>query len=65
MNQTYTTVEDLLLDESFIRCYYQTDPEQFQRWQRWIDESPAHKQLVQEAIQLLSLKLQKEEMPQL
>ncbi len=54
----YMTVDQLLNDKSFLNCYYRTDPEEFQRWQDWINESAEHSRLAKEAIRILSIRHQ-------
>jgi putative ABC transport system permease protein len=51
----FTTVEELLASESFLKWYQQTDEKDVQVWNEWIAESPDHQRLVDEAIQLLGL----------
>lgn len=49
----YTTVEELLLSDSFLKWYQQTDEKEAQVWDKWIADSPEHQRLVDEAIQIL------------
>ena len=50
----YARVEDLLMDESFLAWYSQTDSKAMQIWNEWIAADPEHQQLCEEAIRLLT-----------
>jgi transmembrane sensor len=49
----YTTVEDLMTDESFLAWHFRTDPHAAKRWEEWIQADPARRELVDEALALL------------
>ena len=49
----YTTVEEVLVSEGFLKWYQQTDEKEAQAWDEWIAESPEHQKLVNEVIQVL------------
>ena len=51
----YTTVEELLTDDSFLAWHHQTNEIAVHKWVKWIEASPAHKRLADEAVQLLSM----------
>lgn len=57
----FTTVEELLTSEDFLKWYQQTDEKEIQVWNQWIAESTEHQRLVNEAIQLLGLIRSKED----
>ena len=51
----YTKVEELLINDSFLKRYHQTDEREAEAWDEWIGESPEHQRLVNEAVQILDL----------
>ena len=51
----YTTVEDLLEDDSFLAWYHQTDKTEGDKWNEWIEESQEHRGLANDAIRFLEL----------
>jgi hypothetical protein len=55
MHNQYTTVEDLLTDESFMAWHLQADIKAMELWNTWINEHEQHGRLAEEAIRLLAL----------
>ena len=51
----YTTVKELLGNDSFLAWYRQTDKIEENKWQEWIEVSKEHRHLASEAIRLLDL----------
>jgi hypothetical protein len=51
----YTTVEEILTSESFLKWYQQTDDMEVRLWSEWMDQNPDRQALVNEAIQLFKL----------
>jgi hypothetical protein len=51
----FTTVEELLVNDGFLKWYQKTDEKEVQLWEEWISENPEHQQLANEAIQILLL----------
>jgi hypothetical protein len=51
----YTTVEELLVSDGFLKWYQQTDEKVVQAWDEWIAEDPEHQRLASEAVQVLLL----------
>jgi hypothetical protein len=51
----YTTVKELLGNDSFFAWYPQTDKIEENKWQEWIEVSKEHRHLSNEAIRLLDL----------
>jgi hypothetical protein len=51
----FTTVEELLASDSFLKWYQQTDENEVQLWNEWIAEIPEHQRLANEAIQMILL----------
>ena len=51
----YTTVEELLVSESFLKWYQQTDEKEVRAWDEWIAENPEHQYLANKAVQILEL----------
>jgi len=51
----YTTVEELLLSDGFVKWYQQTDETEVQAWDDWIAENPEHQRLAKEAVKVLRL----------
>lgn len=51
----YTTVEELLLSDGFLKWYQQTDGKEAQEWDEWISEDPEHERLAKEAIEVIQL----------
>ena len=50
-----TSVEELLLNEGFLKWYCQTEEKEIQAWNEWIATSPEHHHLANEAIEMLQL----------
>lgn len=46
----YTTVEHLLMDESFFAWYHRTDENETNRWDQWIAASEGNRLLAEEAV---------------
>jgi transmembrane sensor len=53
MVKDYHEPEDLLSDESFLSWYLQPEQNPDSEWNKWMEEEPGRKQLVQQAITLL------------
>jgi ferric-dicitrate binding protein FerR (iron transport regulator) len=53
MFKNYAQPEDLLSDDTFLSWYFKTDPDDIQKWEKWIAENPGEQVLVQQAIELL------------
>jgi len=51
----HTTVEELLMDDSFLAWHHQTEEVSIHKWVKWIEASPEHKRLADEAVQLLTM----------
>jgi hypothetical protein len=51
----FTTVEELLVSDGFLKWYQQTNKKEVQVWDEWIAENPEHQRLANEAIQILQL----------
>ncbi len=51
----YTTVEELLLSDGFLKWYQKTDEKETQAWDDWIAKNPEHQRLAYEAVQVLLL----------
>ena len=51
----YTTVEELLISDGFLKWYQQTDEKEVKAWDEWIAENPEHQRLASEAVQVLLL----------
>lgn len=51
----YTTVEELLIDDSFLVWFHQTDKTEVEKWNRWIEAGPEHQYLAEKAIHFLKL----------
>lgn len=51
----YTTIEELLGDDSFLAWYRQTDKIEESEWNEWIEKSPEHLRLANETIRFLEL----------
>ena len=51
----YTTVEELLMDDSFLAWLHQTDEKAIHQWMKWIETNPEHKRLADEAVQVISI----------
>lgn len=51
----FTTVEELLESDGFLKWYQQTDEKEVQVWDEWIAENPEHQRLANEAIRVLLL----------
>lgn len=49
----YTTVEELLECEGFLKWYTQTDDNEVRVWNKWIAENPEHKCLADEAVNVI------------
>src|SRR5687768_13809338 len=49
----FTTVEELLVSDGFLKWYQQTDEKEVQLWDEWVAEDPEHQRLATEAIQIL------------
>ena len=57
----YTTVPELLVDESFLAWYHQMDKTNVYKWEEWMEADAENKELADEAIYLLELILLAEE----
>jgi transmembrane sensor len=57
----YTTVEELLGNDSFLAWYYQKDKREANEWDEWIRESQEYRRLANEAIRFLELVLMAKE----
>jgi hypothetical protein len=57
----FTTVEELLVSDGFLKWYQQTDEKEMQIWNEWIAANPAHQRLANEAIKILLLLQQAQE----
>jgi len=56
--------EDLLVDESFLAWYHQSDPEATKKWDTWLESDLSHKALKDNAIELIkALDLQEKPVP--
>jgi transmembrane sensor len=53
MVKDYQEPEDFLSDESFLSWYFQPDQQSASEWDRWMEEEPRRRQLIQQAITLL------------
>lgn len=51
----YTTVEELLVSDGFMKWYRKADEREVQAWDEWITENPEHQRLASEAVQVLLL----------
>jgi hypothetical protein len=51
----YTTVEEFLMDDSFLAWLHQTDEKAIRQWMKWIETNPENKRLADEAVQLISI----------
>jgi transmembrane sensor len=51
----YTTVEEILTDDSFLAWHYQSDAAATDKWRKWVKANPAHQRMADKAIQLLRL----------
>jgi hypothetical protein len=51
----YTTVEELLVSDGFLKWYRQKDEKEVRTWNEWIAENPEHQRLANEAVQMLEL----------
>jgi putative ABC transport system permease protein len=51
----YTTAEELLASDGFIKWYQQTDERSVRAWDKWIAKHPEHQRLANEAVQVLQL----------
>ena len=51
----YTTVEEILMDDSFLAWHYKTDEAKVDKWEQWIKANPEHRRLVNEAIYFLKV----------
>jgi thymidylate synthase len=49
----YTTVEELLVSDGFLKWYRQTDEKQVQIWNEWIAGNPEHQRLANDAVEVL------------
>lgn len=50
----HTTVEHLLMDESFFAWYCRTDENEIARWDQWIAASQENQSLAEEAVRWLT-----------
>jgi transmembrane sensor len=57
MVDNYREPEDFLSDDSFLTWYFKTGPEQEKVWDLWISANPDRRELVQQAVELLSATL--------
>jgi hypothetical protein len=53
----YTTIEEILTDDSFLAWHYQTDVAARDKWWKWVKANPEHQRMADKAIQLLRGKL--------
>ena len=51
--KNYTTVEELLINDGFLKWYQQTDEKEVHAWDKWIAENPENQRLANEAVQVL------------
>lgn len=51
----YTTVEELLIEDSFLAWYREADKTEVEKWNKWIGASPENQRLAEEASHLLKL----------
>ena len=56
----YTTIEELLMEDDFLAWYHQSDQSAMYKWNEWIQASPEHQHLAEEAVQVLQCKKPKE-----
>lgn len=49
MTQNYNSIEEVISDEGFLAWYGKTDSEKSLQWERWLEEHPEHKAIVEEA----------------
>src|SRR5436190_20230412 len=49
------TVEELLLNDGFLRWYYQKDEKEIQAWDEWMAISPEHQYLANQAVEMILL----------
>ena len=54
MLNTYTGVEDLLCDDTFLSWYFKTDIRAIRQWERWMSENPGSNPRVWQAVEFLS-----------
>ena len=57
MVDNYREPEDFLSDDSFLAWYFKTGPDQEKAWDLWISTNPDRRELVQQAVELLSATL--------
>jgi transmembrane sensor len=57
MVDNYREPEDFLSDDSFLAWYFKTGPDQEKAWDLWITTNPDRRELVQQAVELLSATL--------
>lgn len=63
-NKLSLSIDELLIDESFLNYYYQKDEADILEWEDWAEDHPARKQLINEAFLMLdklSLKWNREQ----
>jgi ferric-dicitrate binding protein FerR (iron transport regulator) len=50
VTQNYNSIEEVILDEYFLAWYGKTDKGKSLQWERWLNEYPGNKAIVEEAI---------------
>jgi hypothetical protein len=53
--EIYTSVEDLLLTDGFLNWYCKTVEKEIREWNEWIEISPEHRGLANQAVEMLLL----------